>query len=84
MRGPTNSRWDAREARPSPCPSAEGLTNNCNKHDMRARVSYGIVITMILMMNLVMVAEGMDPSTPGAGSGGSGSGSSGSGMTNRG
>ena len=37
---------------------------------------------MMLIMNLVMVAEGMDPSTPGAGSGGSGSGSSGSGMTN--
>ena len=71
-------RWDAREARPSPCPSAEGLTNNCTKHDMRTRVTYGIVITMMLIMNLIMVAEGMDPSTPS----GSGSGASGSGMTN--
>ena len=50
---------------------------------MRARITYGIIITMMLIMNLVMVAEGMpgaDPSTPGAGS--SGSGSSGSGMSN--
>jgi len=61
-----------------PCPSAEGLTSNCTKHDMRTRVTYGIVITMMLIMNLVMVAEGMDPSTPS----GAGSGSSGSGMTN--
>ena len=45
-------------------------------------MAYGIIITMMLIMNLIMVAEGMDPSTPGAGSGGSGSGSSGSGMTN--
>ena len=33
---------------------------------------------MMLIMNLIMVAEGMDPSTPS----GAGSGSSGSGMTN--
>ena len=51
---------------------------------MRVRVTYGIIITMMLTMNLIMVAEGMpgaDPSTPGSGSG-AGSGSSGSGMTN--